>query len=119
MTRINAGIKPSDLCRQHLIAEHREIKRVPNSINSGKAVVKNLPKTFRLGPGHVKFFYDKLGYLKDRYIQIRNECYDRGYKVTDYVEAWDNIPAHLMGDWVPTDEARSLVAQRILERMPS
>ena len=32
MTRINVGINPADLTGKHLIAEHREIKRIPNCI---------------------------------------------------------------------------------------
>ena len=32
MTRINVGILPKELSNKHLIAEHREIKRIPNCI---------------------------------------------------------------------------------------
>ena len=32
MTRINAGIPPKKLTNRHLLAEHREIKRIPNVI---------------------------------------------------------------------------------------
>ena len=32
MTRINVGIPPAELTGKHLIAEHREIKRIPNCI---------------------------------------------------------------------------------------
>ena len=31
MTRINAGIKVENLSDQHLLAEHREIKRIPRT----------------------------------------------------------------------------------------
>ena len=64
MTRINIGIPPANLTRQHLIAEHREIKRISNQISKGRFNLKDQPKDFTLGTGHVKFFYDKLGYLK-------------------------------------------------------
>ena len=30
MTRINCGIPPEELSDKHLLAEHREIKRIPN-----------------------------------------------------------------------------------------
>lgn len=116
MTRINAGIPPSELSDLHLRAEHREIKRIPNTIKSGKAKVTGIPETFRLGTGHVKFFYDKLKYLHDRYNSLLNECRQRGFNMTDFNDAWDNVPPELYNDWEPTDEARSIVRQRIKER---
>ena len=57
MTRINT-IPPQELCDKHLMAEIREITRIPNTIKTGKAIIANIPDTFRLGSGHVKFFYD-------------------------------------------------------------
>jgi hypothetical protein len=64
MTRINVGIDPKTLNRQMLIAEHREIKRIPNVIKSGRFSMTNQPSEFTLGTGHVKFFYDKILFLK-------------------------------------------------------
>lgn len=116
MTRINVGVDPRDLSREHLLAEHREIKRVPNAVVSGKAIISNLPLCFTLGKGHVRFFYNKLGYLRDRYILIRDECYRRGYRVTDYIGAWDDVPKHLMGAWEPSVGDVGLVLDRIRER---
>lgn len=43
MTRINVGYGVRNLTRQHLLAEHREIKRIPNMISSGKGVIKKHP----------------------------------------------------------------------------
>jgi len=117
MTRVNAGVEPITLTREHLIAEHREIKRIPNAVRQGRVRLENIPESFRLGTGHVKFFYDKLGYLRDRYISIRNECWRRNYQVTDYVEAWEGIPEALMGQWDPTPQAIALVQERIQERL--
>lgn len=115
MTRINVGIAPSRLSRQHLIAEHREIKRIPNMVSSGRAVVTNIPGTFRLGKGHVKFFYDKLGYLLNRYEKIYRECRRRGYNVQDYSTAWDKVPENLMNSYKPTKQDQALVEARIRE----
>lgn len=117
MTRINVGIKPQELTRQHLIAEHREIKRIPNVIKSGRYSMKDQPGTFTLGTGHVKFFYDKLEYLKKRYISLYNECVNRGYNVSNYLGAWDDLPKELMGDYTPTQKDRELLIQRINERL--
>ncbi len=116
MTRINAGINPINLSDKHLLAEHREIKRIPNAITNGKFDMKGQPMTFTLGKGHVKFFYDKCLYLLKRYIDIRNECYRRGFKITNYVNSWNDVPGEYMGDYIPTDEAINLINVRIQER---
>ena len=113
MTRINAGIPPSQLSDKHLLAEHREIKRVPNSVKSGRAVIKDIPENFTLGKGHVKFFYDKLLYLLNRYREIHDECIRRGFNVQYYGAAWCDIRDDLMNDYTPTEEARNLILERI------
>jgi hypothetical protein len=48
MTRINIGIPPSRLKSKMLLAEAREIKRIPNTIKSGKAKIEGIPATFRM-----------------------------------------------------------------------
>lgn len=116
MTRINSGVNPKMLSRQHLIAEHREIIRIPNTIRSGKAIVKDIPNTFRLGSGHVKFFYDKLLYLYNRYSSLYEEGVSRGYNLQDYRECWKDLPNDLMNNWRPTSDACNLVRNRIFER---
>ena len=115
MTRINVGILPKELSNKHLIAEHREIKRIPNCIAKGKYNMEGQPDRFKLGTGHVKFFYDKLSYLKDRYEMLYTECVRRGFNVQNYIKAWDNIPEELMGNYQPTKNDRKLIQQRIIE----
>lgn len=117
MTRINCGIPPKELVDKHLLAEHREIKRIPNAICKGRAIVDNIPTNFRLGSGHVKFFYDKGLYLKNRYEDIYKECKNRGFNITYYGDAWNNIPPNLMKDYTPTDEDKALIRDRIAERL--
>lgn len=123
MTRINAGIPPADLSDKHLLAEHREIKRIPNMVKSGKAKIENIPEQFTLGKGHVKFFYNKLKYLYNRYLEIYKECVKRGFNVTKYHNAWaiddDENSRKILdnfNDWEPTPEAIELIKQRIKER---
>jgi hypothetical protein len=53
MTRINASIQPFELSNSMLFAEYREIKRIPNTIKTGKAVIKDIPKQFKLEKMHV------------------------------------------------------------------
>tara|TARA_R110002020_G_scaffold81825_1_gene202962 strand:+ start:107 stop:478 length:372 start_codon:yes stop_codon:yes gene_type:complete len=116
MTRINVGIQPVELSNQHLIAEHREIKRIPNCITKGKYNMEGIPDKFKLGTGHVKFFYDKLLYLKNRYISLYNECIKRGFNVQNYINAWDNIPQKLMNDYKATYKDRLIIQERIYAR---
>jgi|APSaa5957512622_1039677.scaffolds.fasta_scaffold22544_3 deoxyribonuclease (pyrimidine dimer) len=117
MTRINVGIPPHELSRQHLLAEHREMKRIPNCIVSGKFNLKGQPAEFKLGAGHVKFFYTRLGYLKKRYESVYEECINCGYNVTYYGGAWAGVPEELMGDYSPTQHDRMLLLARIAERL--
>lgn len=117
MTRINAGFPVKNLTGKHLIAEHREIKRIPNTIKSGKAKVINIPQNFTLGTGHVKFFYDKLGYLKERYEELFRECISRGYQVTYYGDCFNDLPENLMNNYTVTDEAKKLIEERINQKL--
>ena len=117
MTRINVGVPPMELCDKHLMAEAREIKRIPNCVAKGKYDLKGQPKEFTLGTGHVKFFYSRLGYLKNRYEELYSECVKRGFNVTYYGDAWNDVPKHLMYDYIPTDRDIKIIKERISERL--
>lgn len=113
MTRINVGIDPSELPDKLLIAEHREITRIPNAVHAKRAKMINLPKTFTLGKGHVKFFYDKMFYLEKRYKNLYAECRRRGFNVTDKKSAFYNLPEKCLHDYIPTMRDRQLIIERI------
>jgi hypothetical protein len=117
MTRINVAIPPAELNTRHLLAEHREMKRIPNCVSRGRFNMKSIPKEFTLGKGHVAFFYNKLGYLKNRYENVYEECKKREFKVTYYGDAWKDIPSELMNDYKPTKRDENLLRQRIKERL--
>lgn len=117
MTRINIGIPPAELTTKHLLAEHREIVRIPNCVAKGKFNLKDQPNIFTLGKGHVKFFYTRLGYLKRRYEEIYNNCIKRGYKVSYYGNAWDNVPLSFMNDYIPTENDIAIIKKRINEKL--
>ena len=119
MTRISAKITPAELCDQMLIAEHREIIRIPNTIKSGKANVKDIPPVLKLGTGHVKFFYDKLAYLHLRYLSLHHECLRRGFSVTNYSEVFNDLPRGLYNNWVPEPFVRDLLIERVNNRLSS
>jgi len=90
MTRINAGIRARLLTDEHLLAEHREIKRIPSLFKKRLESSKfdDIPKVFSLGSGHVKFFLDKGDYTCGRYEELRYECINRNFTVTDYFDNW-------------------------------
>jgi len=117
MTRINV-VPVEELCDKHLLAETREIVRVPNTINSGKAILDgNYPKEYTLGTGHVKFWYTRLKWLHKRYLELYNECLYRGFNVTFM---WPiDVPERLYRDYTVTEEALALNRARIADRMPT
>lgn len=117
MTRVNASVRASELSNSMLFAEYREIKRIPNTIKSGKAVIKGIPVEFKLEKNHVKFFYNKILYLKRRSDELYLECLKRGIKAEDYSDCYENIPPHLYNDWQETDSARKLLKERINLRL--
>jgi hypothetical protein len=117
MTRINVGIPVKELTNKHLIAEHRELKRIPNVVTRGRCNLKNIPDQFSLGKGHVSFFYNKLGYLKERYIDLYNECIARGFNVQNYLPSWDGVPQELMNNYTPTERDVYIIRERIADRL--
>jgi len=117
MTRINIGIPPRKLHPRHLLAEYREITRIPNAILRGNFNLNNLPEEFTLGKGHVRFFYNIQLYLKKRYYALYRECCARGYKVTHWPYLFDGIPKELMNDYQPTDEDILIIKERINTRL--
>ncbi len=117
MTRINCGIPVQELSSKHLIAEHREIVRIPNCVSKGRFNLNSQPSEFALGKGHVKFFYTRLKYLKNRYEQIYSECVRRKFNVTYFGSSWDNISDELMNDYQPTEKDAQIVRERILDRL--
>lgn len=121
MTRINCAIKPAELSTKHLIAELREIKRIPNhvSANKDKLNMKGIPDKFTLGTGHVKFFYNKLGYLQARYKVLYEEAIVRGFNVSDFSESFKKaIEARpdLNNMYTETPEDREILLERLRER---
>lgn len=81
MTRINANIPPANLIDQHLLAEYREMVRIPNTVRrmtDARERIKSIPLEFVLGTGHVTYFYDKLLFLHKRFVRIKEELTLRG-----------------------------------------
>jgi deoxyribonuclease (pyrimidine dimer) len=118
MTRINAGIPPKALTDQHLLAEHREIKRLPAAFAKNPKPT-GIPKVFTLGTGHVKFFLNKGKYTLKRYKLIYAECIKRGFEIMDYSQNWEVYKRNPKydKDYKETDEDKRLLMERISERL--
>ena len=119
MTRINSAIPVQCLTDEHLLAEHREIKRLPyclkRAIASGS--IRNIPAKFCLGSGHVLFFLNKIKFVAQRYNELHQECIHRGFSITDYSSNFSNISPEYDNEYTPSDKERSLLIERITQRI--
>ena len=121
MTRINL-VHPSELHQKHLVSEYREIVRVfalarncQNEIHKVK-----IPSSYTLGLGHVKFFYDKLKFVSNRYDSLCQEMHSRKFTCNRIPkeDLHQGIDKSLFFDYVPTEEAIKINRERIADRMP-
>lgn len=118
MTRINSAIHPSTLSDQHLIAELRELPRIFTAVkkrNINKIPFDDIPPVFKLGNGHVKFFYNKTNFLLKRHNSLREEYKKRFNKIWQYIPDFDYIENQ--NDYIPTIQEFNLLKERISERI--
>ena len=113
MTRINVGIEPWKLPDELLLAELREIKRLPYFKRTLKDQIS--PPSFTLGKGHIKFFMSRLRFAKERYARLREEAEKRGFDVTDFSQNFEGLD--LGTDYNPSENDRSQIVQRICQRV--
>lgn len=121
MTRINSAINVLNLTDEHLLAEHREIKRIPSVYSKHNNKNKIIPPKFTLGTGHVLFFINKPFFTILRYKQLYEECLKRNFKVENYIDNWnvyENVKnGHILNDHVSSMEEYHLLLDRITERI--
>jgi hypothetical protein len=119
MTRINCAIPPAILTDQHLLAEHREIKRLPQMwqiwVKNGRKT--KVPKDFTLNTGHCCFFYNKGQYTLNRYRDIHQECLKRGFNVQDYSGNWDKYLPTDMGNHEESLGDKTILLERLEARI--
>lgn len=115
MTRVSVGFT-HQLCDKHLNKERIEVLRIPNKIKAGKYVSKPIDK-FTLNTGHELSLMNKVGFLKRHYEELTAESIRRGFNPTDYSDAFNDIPSHLMNDYTPTQHDIQIVRERITERL--
>lgn len=118
MTRINC-VPVAELCRQHLVAEYRELPRVFKLAEAAaqRSTIQVLDD-YTLGPGHVKFFYTRLGYCQHRFQELVAELLRRGYHPQYTSCPTVEVPANWWQDWTPDNTSLQLNRQRLADRQP-
>jgi deoxyribonuclease (pyrimidine dimer) len=111
MTRINC-IPVTELMDQHLMAEYREITRI-----SKLARPLNNYGKYCMGTGHVKFFYNKGGFLSERTEQLYQELKLRGFNIT--YKQYQLHATALNQTWQPTIEDEMINANRLNNKIDS
>lgn len=115
MVRINV-INPKKLTDQHLIAEQVEILMLMSYILKNPKMDGSEPKEFTLNTGHMKFFRNKVRYLKLRYYSIHKEILKRGFN-HEYKFPDINPDEVLYNDWNPSKKDFDIIIERIRERV--
>ena len=78
MVRINL-VPPKSLSDQHLVAEYDEILMLTAYIKKYPSL-DQVPQKYCLGQGHMKFFKDKMVYLKKRHEELKIEMRKRNFQ---------------------------------------
>ena len=125
MTRINL-VHVEDLADQHLFAEWREIKMIPAKLKKleqtklGYQIMKDVPKVYTLSTGHVRFFYDKMRFLYDRYNELTDELHKRYFNIAEHNadEIFFRVVPEMQDPfWKPTKAEIAINIGRITERL--
>lgn len=129
MTRINV-VPVEELTDNFILAEYFELPRLfpliekaADRTENQDKTIKALPLTYRLGEGHMRFFYDKLSYLYDRHKQLLKEGTKRGLTLQvdpnvpqRYLDQMLNVSRVWYHDYTPTPEAIQLNWDRLQVR---
>jgi hypothetical protein len=113
MTRINV-VPVEELTNKHLLAEYRELPRIMRLVRP----CADAPQNYTLGKGHLKFFYNKMSFIVDRFHALVAECKKRGFNVQhEHLPVRKTIPSGVWNNYTPTPEALALNRARIAERL--
>ena len=111
MVRINL-ISPRRLSDQHLVAEYDEILMLVAYIKK-YPLLDDIPKNYCLGKGHMKFFKDKILYLKKRHDILKKEMRLRNFK-TNKTILLSSFSKSNKNDWIPQTKDFNIILFRIL-----
>jgi deoxyribonuclease (pyrimidine dimer) len=114
MVRINLII-PRKLADQHLIAEYNEILMLLGYVRK-YPVGMDIPKNYCLGKGHIKFFKNKLLYLKKRHEILKKEMKERGFIPNKTINL-SEFSKKLQNDWKPKFDDFKIIKKRLREKI--
>ena len=132
MTRINV-VPVEELTDNFIMAEYFELPQMwPLIYRAIQKNDRNIPETYRLGEGHLRFFYDKADFLDRRHSALWHEGQKRGLSLQkdESIQIWfqevlDMIAtSELLGEergfwhknYEPTPEAIQLNRDRLQYR---
>lgn len=116
MVRINL-VNPKNLADQHLIAEYNEILMLLGYVKKYSKIKNDeIPKDYCLGKGHIKFFKNKLLYLKKRHELIKKEMQNRGFKTNHSINL-QSFKKELIHDWKPNKQDKEIIKNRIIQKL--
>lgn len=114
MVRINL-ISPKKLADQHLIAEYNEILMLLGHVKKYPEL-SEIPKNYCLGKGHIKFFKNKLFYLKKRHELLKKEMEKRGFNPEKNIDL-KSFNKKLVNDWNPSNRDKKIIINRLKEKI--
>lgn len=110
MVRVNL-INPYNLADQHLVAEYLEIMMLIGYVKNYPST-KGIPDNYTLGIGHIKFFKNKLKYLKNRHEEIKKEMRKRGFATNKSISL-KGFEKDLLNNWSPSKKDIHIIKKRI------
>ena len=107
MTRIDI-VPVTELHDKHLLSGYRERPRIFRLVRNWeeKKRYPKIPDSYRMGTGHVTFFYNKLTYILRTQYEFIEELQRRGFspKFTDPNDLVHGISSYWFNDWVPQEK---------------
>jgi deoxyribonuclease (pyrimidine dimer) len=114
MVRVNL-INPKCLTDQHLVAEYDEMLMLTAYVREHQNL-DGIPKNFCLGKGHIKFFKNKVGYLKKRHELLKKEMRRREFVARKSLNI-KAIDKKLIKDWKPNPQDLQIIKKRLRQKI--
>jgi deoxyribonuclease (pyrimidine dimer) len=99
------------------VAEYDEILMLLGYVRRyPKIVPGTIQERYCLGKGHIKFFKNKLLYIKKRHEVLKQEMKKRGFATNITVDLL-TYPKELRNDWKPNCSDAIVIKKRITEKL--